>query len=101
MMPKGFKSKNGYGSAKQFDGMTYHEISSVMKDKGYKINHSSCRNEFINSLIKIASEISDLYEIDNNEKDLKSIAINPDFQDSVRGFMEEIQNERSKNKFNT
>lgn len=100
MMPKGFKSKNGYGSAKQFEGMTYHEISKEMKDKGYKLNHSSCRNEFISSLMKIAKEISNLYDIDHDEKALKEIAINPDFQSSVRGFMEEIQNE-SKPKFNT
>ena len=101
MMPKGFKSKNGYGSAKQFNGMTYHEISSEMKGHGFKINHSSCRNEFISSLIKIASDISGLYDIKHDDKALKEIAINPDFQDSVRGFLEEIQNERSKNKFST
>ena len=26
-MPKGFKSENGYGTSKLFDGMTYHQIA--------------------------------------------------------------------------
>lgn len=103
MMPKGFKSKNGYGSAKLFDGKTYHQISDEMKSRGYKLNHSSCRNEFINSLIKIAGEISSLYGLKYDHDELKKIAIDPDFQESVRNFMEEIDDEKrtTKNKFNT
>ena len=97
MMPKGFKSKAGYGSAKLFDGKTYHEISEELKEHGYKINHSSCRNDFINSLMKIAEEIGDLYNLNQDEKELKRIAIDPDFQESVRDLMEGI-NEKSKSK---
>ena len=43
-MPKGFKSENGYGTSKLFDGMTYHEIADSMRESGYKMNHSTARN---------------------------------------------------------
>jgi hypothetical protein len=94
-MPKGFKSENGYGTSKLFDGMTYHEIADSMKDSGYKMNHSTARNVYINALIKVADEIVDLYDINMSDKELKKLAINPDFQDSVRGFMSEVSSERT------
>ena len=93
-MPKGFKSENGYGTSKLFDGMTYHEIADSMRESGYKMNHSTARNVFVNALIKVADEISDLYDLKLSTEDLKRLAINPDFQDSVRGFMSEIDERR-------
>ena len=94
-MPKGFKSENGYGTSKLFDGMTYHEIADSMRESGFKMNHSTARNVFVNALIKVADEIAELYQLELSESDLKKLAINPDFQDSVRGFMSEIQIDRS------
>ena len=38
-MPKGFKSENGYGTSKQFEGKTYHEIADYMQEQGFKMNH--------------------------------------------------------------
>ena len=101
-MPKGFKSENGYGTSKQFEGKTYHEIADYMRDQGFKMNHSTARNVYIQSLVKVAEEISSLYNIKQDSKDLVKIAINPDFQESVRDFMSDINEERKpKNKFNT
>tara|TARA_R100001591_G_scaffold99353_1_gene105587 strand:+ start:810 stop:1103 length:294 start_codon:yes stop_codon:yes gene_type:complete len=94
-MPKGFKSENGYGTSKLFDGMTYHEIAHSMREAGYKMNHSTARNVFVSALIKVADEISDLYELNLTDRDLKRLAINPDFQDSVRGFMSDLDEHRS------
>ncbi len=94
-MPKGFKSENGYGTSKLFDGLTYHEIADSMRESGFKMNHSTARNVFVNALIKVADEIADLYQLELTQKDLKRLAINPDFQDSVRGFMSELGSDRS------
>ena len=88
-MPKGFKSENGYGTSKLFDGSTYHEIAETMRSSGFKMNHSTARNVFVNALIKVAAEITDLYQLDLDPAALKKLAINPDFQDSVRYFMDE------------
>jgi len=101
-MPKGFKSENGYGTSKQFEGKTYHEIADYMQEQGFKMNHSTARNIYIQSLVKVAEELSELYNIKQDSKDLVKIAINPDFQESVRDFMSDINEERkSKNIFNT
>ena len=89
-MPKGFKSESGYGTSKLFDGMTYHEIADSMKTSGFKMNHSTARNLFINSLIKVASELAELYDLKLDKPALKKIAINPSFQESVRDFMYEV-----------
>ena len=93
-MPKGYKKKTGYGSSKSLGGMSYHQIAKEMNNKNYKMNHSTARNVFVNALIKVADEIADLYQLELSDKDLKNLAINPDFQDSVRGFMSEIKIER-------
>lgn len=89
-MPKGFKSQNGYGTSKQFDGKTYHEIAGELNDQGYKMNHSTARNVYVKALMKIASEVTDLYDVSMDEKELKKIAINPEFQETIRDFMDEL-----------
>ena len=86
-MPKGFKSQNGYASSKLLGGKTYHEISEIMKDNGFKMNHSTVRNVFISSLIKVATELTTLYGLKLNAQQIKKIAIDPRFQDAVKIFM--------------
>lgn len=99
MMPKGFKSESGYGTGKMFDGKTYHEIAEIMSSKGYKMKHSNVRTIYIKTLMKVADEISNLYDLNKTEKELLDIAINPDFQDTIRGFMSDIIDEKQhKNK---
>jgi len=89
-MPKGFKSQNGYGTSKQFDGKTYHEIAGELNDQGFKMNHSTARNVYVKALMKIASEVTELYDVSMDEKELKKIAINPEFQETIRDFMDEL-----------
>ena len=86
-MPKGFKSQNGYASSKLLGGKTYHEISEIMKDNGFKMNHSTVRNVFISSLIKVATELTTLYGLKLNAQQIKNIDIDPRFQDAVKIFM--------------
>jgi hypothetical protein len=89
-MPKGFKAENGYGTSKKFDGKTYHQIADELNEQGFKMNHSTARNVYVNALIKIASEVTDLYNIDMDKAKLKKIAINPEFQETIRDFMDEL-----------
>ena len=88
-MPKGFKSKNGYGTTKELGGVTYHEVASKMNDMGFKMNHSTARNVYVNALIKIAKQVTDLYQMEKDDKQLKKIAINPEFQAAVSDFMKD------------
>ena len=60
-----------------------------MVDQGYKMNHSTARNVYVSALTKIARRVTDLYDMDLNEKDLKQIAKDPRFQGAVSDFMRE------------
>ena len=89
-MPKGFKKENGYATAKSLGGLSYHDVALEMNKKGFKMNHSTARNVFVTALIKIANQVSNLYDQDLNESDLKKIAIDPRFQEAVAEYMREL-----------
>ena len=93
-MPAGFKSEHGYATSKSLGGRTYHEISNIMIEKGFKMNHSTARNVFVNSLMKIAHNISELYNTPIDQKTLKRIAIDPRFQEAVAEYIREVDDNR-------
>lgn len=93
-MPKGYKKETGYGSKKKLGGLSYHEIAKKMNEKDYKMNHSTARNLFVSGLIKIADDLSAVYDKKLDSKELKSIAIDPRFQEAVAEYMREIIIER-------
>ena len=74
-MPKGFKSKNGYGTTKSLGGKSYHEIADHMVDSGFKM--------------KIAEKVTTIYDMNLDKKEIKNIAINPEFQEAVSDFMKD------------
>ena len=43
-MPKGFKVENGYATAAELGGKSYHQIADIMSERGFKMNHSTARN---------------------------------------------------------
>ena len=88
-MPKGFKSENGYGTSKLFDGLTYHEIADTMRESGYKMNHSTVRNIINRSFFKLAKNISDNYSLDYDAKKIDSISKTPGFQESIVDLLRE------------
>lgn len=94
-MPKGYKKETGYGTTKSLGGLSYHEIANVMKEKDYKMNHSTARNVFVNSLIKIAQNLTKLYDRKLNAAEIKKIAIDPRFQEAIAEYMREINYEKS------
>lgn len=95
-MPKGFKSENGYSTKKSLGGKSYQEISNIMSEKGYKMNHSTARNVFVSSLEKIAKDVVSLYEIESDDKSINRISKDPRFQDAIVSFMREIEYEGKK-----
>ena len=65
-----------------------------MRGNGFKMNHSTVRNIFITSLIKVATELTTLYGLKLNAKQIKNIAIDPRFQDAVKIFMSTNKHDR-------
>jgi hypothetical protein len=88
-MPKGFKTENGYGTISNLGGKSYSEISNIMTSRGDTMNHSTARNVFLNSMKKIASSACRLYGLDMNSKEIKKIACDPRFQESISEIMNE------------
>ncbi len=93
-MPKGHKLENGYSTSKSLGGDSYQEISDKMSDQGFKMNHSTARNVFVNSLKKIAKDVTSLYDIDCDDRELSRIAKDPRFQGAIVEFMRESKSER-------
>ena len=53
------------------------------------MNHSTARNVFVNSLMKIAEKVTTIYDMNLDKKEIKNIAINPEFQEAVSDFMKD------------
>jgi len=79
-MPKGFKIDNGYATISSLGGKSYKEISEIMTSQGDKMNHSTARNVFLNSMKKIASTACSLYGVSSSDENIKRIANDPRFQ---------------------
>lgn len=86
-MPKGYKLDNGYGTAMNLGGKSYSEISNIMTTRGDTMNHSTARNVFITSMKKLASATCKLYGVEADDKNLKKIACDPRFQESISAIM--------------
>ena len=97
-MPKGYKKETGYGTSKSLGGLSYHAIANKMNERNYKMNHSTARNLFVSALMKIAEDICKVYDQKLNQKEIKKIAIDPRFQESVAEYMRDIEHaNRSQN----
>lgn len=88
-MPKGHKMDSGYATSKTLGGDSYHVISNKMTEKGHKMNHSTARNVFVNALKKIAKDVTKVYGVECDDKEIARIAKDPRFQDAVVEYMRE------------
>ena len=88
-MPKGFKSKNGYGTTKSLGGKSYHEIADHMMGAGFKMNHSTARNLCVNGLKKIVQEVIKQQGVTLNDADIKRVAKDPRFQSGLCDILKE------------
>ncbi len=88
-MPKGHKSKFGYATTKTFSGGSdYRAIAEKMTERGYKMNHATARNVFLNALTKIADPIN---KMQPGSKDcVRTMVKDPRFQEGVAAILSEI-----------
>ena len=86
-MPKGYKSETGYSTVGERGGKSYKEIAEEMTKLGFKMKHSAARNILIEAMKKFATNVCDLYDMDN--KDIDRIASDPRFQDCVASYLED------------
>jgi len=89
-MPNGSKFNNGYATVK--DGLEYRLIVEKMAEAGDDISVSTARNLLLRAMEKIAREICEVQGIhkDKIDEEVKRIAIDPRFQDSVATMLGDI-----------
>ena len=94
-MPKGFKSKNGYATTKQFaGGEDYRSIAEKMTADGHKMNHATARNVFLSALRKIAKPVHQVNNIATSDQILQRTAKDPRFQAGAAEILNSIDTGR-------
>ena len=89
-MPKGHKSKHGYGTISSIEGgMDYRTIAETMTTSGHKMNHATARNVFLKAMKKIAGPVHDLFDMPMQDADLTRTAKDPRFQESIIEIIED------------
>jgi hypothetical protein len=89
-MPKGYKSKYGYAIVTELDGgKDYRYIAQKMTSKGSKMNHSTARNIFMNTMSKFAKPVCNHYGIEASPKKIDNLIKDPRFQSVVADLLKE------------
>ncbi len=92
MMPKGFKTKNGYATVADIDGaLDYRRIAEQMTAAGDKMNHATARNVFMHAMRKIAKPLHELYNMPLDESSIMNTAKNPVFQESIVAILDDVK----------
>jgi hypothetical protein len=95
MMPKGFKTKNGYATVTDLEGaLDYRRIAEHMTSAGDKMNHATARNLFMSAMRKIAKPLHELHGMPLDENAITETARDPRFQEGVIAILND--NLRSK-----
>ena len=90
-MPKGYKVERGYATVNDLNGLDYRSIAEKMSEDGQKMNHATARNVFVRGMSKIAREVCVMYGQECTPVNLKSVAINPNFQSAIAEMIVEIK----------
>jgi len=72
---------------------TYAEIAKIMTEGGDRMNHNSVRNHITKGFTKIIKSISDNYELNYSDDNIKRIAQSEAFQTSIIELMKRENNE--------
>jgi hypothetical protein len=88
---KGTKISRGYATISNDDGVNYRKISQIMSEIGFKMNHSSARNNVLHVMRKFAKAIMKSYKLSYNEKKLDEIIKMPSFQKSISEILQNIE----------
>lgn len=88
---KGSKVERGYATVTEDDGVNYREISEVVTEMGWPMNHSSARNYVLRAMKKFADAYGDHVGADVDGEEL---AKSPLFQSFVSDVLHRLEAER-------
>ena len=89
-LKKGTKIERGYATVDS-DGVNYREISEVMTEMGWPMNHSSARNYVLRAMRKFAVGLSAAEGVELGARELEELATSPAFQSLVGDLLSQVE----------
>lgn len=90
---KGSKVDRGYATITEEDGVNYREISEIMTEMGWSMNHSSARNYVLRGMKKFAEAFTEHVGV-KHPGGWEELAKSPEFQSFVSDVLHRIEAER-------
>ena len=95
---KGSRFDGGYATVGEEDGVNYREMSEIMTQNGFEMNHSSARNYVLRVMKKFARSITDEWGIEASDEYLDKVIKNPQFQQGICELLQAIESEKTHSK---
>ncbi|NBT35359.1 MAG: hypothetical protein EBT03_07445 [Betaproteobacteria bacterium] len=89
---KGSKVEGGYATITEDEGVNYREISEVMTEMGWAMNHSSARNYVLRAMAKFAAAYGQ--HMGCPPGDPMEMARSPQFQSFISDMLHRLEAQR-------
>ena len=83
--------KSNYATVTEDEGVNYREISDMMTEIGFKMNHSSARNYVLRVMKKFAEALVKEWNVDVDQSKLDAISKSPQFQQAIYEVLQQIE----------
>lgn len=83
--------KSNYATVTEDEGVNYREISDMMTEIGFKMNHSSARNYVLRVMKKFAEALVKEWNMDVDQSKLDAISKSPQFQQAIYEVLQQIE----------
>ena len=91
MLKKRTKFNKGYATVVEDDGVNYREISEIMTEMGFVMNHSSARNYVLRVMNKFAEAFDKQLNLGLSDERVRNVACSPQFQSAIADLLHSIE----------
>ena len=87
--------KSNYATVSNDEGVNYREISDMMTEIGFKMNHSSARNYVLRVMRKFVEALVDKWDLEVEPDKIDVIAKSPQFQQAIYEVLQQIETQKN------
>lgn len=87
--------KSNYATVSNDEGVNYREISDMMTEIGFKMNHSSARNYVLRVMRKFVEALVDKWDLQVEPDKIDVIAKSPQFQQAIYEVLQQIETQKN------
>lgn len=87
--------KSNYATVSPDEGVNYREISDMMTEIGFKMNHSSARNYVLRVMRKFVEALVDKWDLEVEPEKIDVIAKSPQFQQAIYEVLQQIEAQKN------